>query len=88
MKIKVPYAVVGIANFEQGTTTTKTFFAWNGKINKQAISEKVGKVPFQVLKKGNITIEATFEDFNSDFNNRILEAIANDNGENANNEED
>lgn len=88
MKIKVPYAVVGIANFEQGTTTTRTFFAWSGKINKQAISEKVGKVPFQVLKKGNITIEATFADFNPDFNDRILEAISNDNGDNAINEEE
>ena len=86
MKIKVPYAVVGIANFEQGTTTTRTFFAWSGKINKQAISEKVGKVPFQVLKKGNIIIEATFKDFNPEFNDRIMEAIANDNGEKANNE--
>ncbi len=88
MKIKIPYAVVGIADFEQGTTTTRTFFAWTGKINKQAISEKVGKVPFQVLKKGNIIMEATYKDFNPEFNDRILEAINNDNGENATNEED
>lgn len=88
MKIKVPYAVVGIANFEEGKTDIRTFFAWSGKINKQAISEKVKKLPFKVLKKGNITIEATFEDFNPAFNDRILEAIDHDKGDNANNEEE
>ena len=88
MKIKVPYAVVGVANFEQGTTTTIIFHAWAGKINKQTISEQVGNVPFQVLKKGNITIEATFEDFKPAFNDRILEAINNDNGDNTANGEE